>query len=65
MSLISSNRSNDINPISETRNKNKLIKSSSTTVNNYSIYEKYISKVSLNQNCKNKNKENNIQKNNI
>ncbi len=65
MSLISSNRNSDFNPISDTRNRNKLVKSSSTTVNNYSIYDKYICKVSLNKNCKNKNKKNNIKNNNL
>ena len=43
--------------------RNRLIKSSSTTSNNYSVYEKYINKISLYKK-KSRNTENNIKKSN-
>ena len=44
MSLISSNKKENDLEESNTKSRNKLVKSSSTTVNNYSLYEKYIGK---------------------
>ena len=45
------------------RSRNRLTKSSSTTSNNYSLYEKYIHKISLYK-TKSRNTDNNLRKNN-
>jgi hypothetical protein len=64
MNITSSNiKSNYIIDEPKHRSKNRLTKSSSTTSNNYSLYEKYIHKISLYK-TKSRNTENNLRKNN-
>lgn len=50
MSLISSYRKENNLEKSNSKSRNKLVKSSSTTVNNYSLYEKYIGKINISKN---------------
>ena len=64
MSLISSNKKENDLEESNTKSRNKLVKSSSTTVNNYSLYEKYIGKTNTSKNNISKQKESNTKKNN-
>jgi len=55
--------SNYLNEESKQKSRNRLVKSSSTTTNNYIVYDKYYSKISLYKN-KSRNPENNFKKSN-
>jgi hypothetical protein len=55
--------SNYLNEVSKQKSRNRLVKSSSTTTNNYIVYDKYYSKISLYKN-KSRNPENNFKKSN-
>ena len=55
--------SNYLNEESKQKSRNRLVKSSSTTTNNYPVYDKYYSKISLYKN-KSRNPEKNFKKSN-